>query len=93
MTFMLLMTMGREPGSRTLKRISFCPPPRDRISLIFSGSIWTKPVYRVRMEPNTATDTAAVMMVRMLLPSQTMSRGARADLGRLFNRTRKGSKI
>ena len=43
------------------------------------------------MDPNTATDTAATTMVRMLLPSHTIKRGARADFGRLFNRTRKGS--
>ena len=59
--------------------------------MICSVSIWEKPVYKVRMEPNTATDTAATTMVRMLLPSHTIKRGARADLGRLFNRTRKGS--
>ena len=43
------------------------------------------------MDPNTATDTAATMMVFILLPSHTMSRGARADLGRLFKSTRNGS--
>ena len=43
------------------------------------------------MEPNTATDTAATMIVFMLLPSHTMRRGARADFGRLFKSTRNGS--
>ena len=33
------------------------------------------------------------MIVFMLLPSHTMSSGARADFGRLFNMTRYGSRI
>lgn len=37
-------------------------------------------------------ETAAVTTIRIRLPSHTRSNGARADLGRLFKRTKKGSK-
>ena len=47
----------------------------------------------VRIEPNTATDTDAATMVCTWLPIQTISIGARADFGRLFNMTRYGSRI
>ena len=40
------------------------------------------------MVPKMATEMPAVMIVRMLAPSQTMSSGARADLGRLLSTTR-----
>ncbi len=42
-------------------------------------------------EPKTAMETAAVTTMRIRLPSHTRRRGARADFGRLFNRTKKGS--
>lgn len=37
-------------------------------------------------------ETAAVTTIRIRLPSHTRRRGARADFGRLFKRTKKGSK-
>ena len=45
------------------------------------------------MEPKTAMETAATIIVRMLLPSHTISTGARADFGRLLSMTRHGSRI
>ena len=45
------------------------------------------------MEPKTATEIPATIIVVVPVPSQTMNRGARADLGRLFNMTRYGSVI
>ena len=49
-------------------------------------------MYRVRIEPKRATETAAVTMVVVLFPSHTIKSGAKADLGRLFKRTKNGSK-
>ena len=40
-----------------------------------------------------ATDIPATMMVLLPVPSHTMRSGARADFGRLFSTTRKGSVI
>ena len=88
LTFMLLMITGTEAGRRIFRRISRFPPPKERISLISSWSVWEKLVYRVMTDPNTATETAATTMVFKLAPSHTMRRGAMADLGRLFNMTR-----
>ena len=50
-------------------------------------------MWSVRIEPKTATEMEATMIVRMLLPSQTMRIGARADFGRLLSMTRYGSRI
>jgi len=44
-------------------------------------------------EPKTATEIPATIMVFIPVPSHTMNRGARADLGRLFSTTRYGSRI
>ena len=54
----------------------------------YTHLVWVNPVYKVKIEPNTATETAARIIVCIWLPSQTISRGARADFGRLFNMTR-----
>ena len=75
-------------GRMTQRRISSLPPPRVRISFCMSGSTSRKLVYRLMMVPKMATEMPAVMIVRMLAPSQTMSSGARADLGRLLSTTR-----
>ena len=85
LTFMLLMRRGMEEGRRTLVRTAPFPPPRERTRRIRSGSVREKLVNRVMMEPNTATDTAEATMVLRLAPSHTMSRGARADFGRLLS--------
>lgn len=50
------------------------------------------PVYRLMMAPKMATEIPATMMVLMPVPSHTIRSGARADLGRLFNTTRYGSR-
>ena len=49
------------------------------MSLILSGSVDMKLVYRFRILPKTARDMAVMMMVFMLLPSHTMKMGAMAD--------------
>ena len=76
----------------SLHRICHLLPPRVRIRVIFSLSIPRKPVYRLIIMPNMATDTAVMIIALVLVPSHTMSIGARADLGRLFNTTIKGSR-
>ena len=40
------------------------------------------------MEPKTATEMPATIIVFEPVPSQTMSRGARADFGSAFRTTR-----
>lgn len=45
------------------------------------------------MDPNMATEIPATIMVLIPVPSHTMNKGARADLGRLFKTTRYGSSI
>lgn len=62
-------------------------PAKCLMSLILSGSISINPVYSVNIVPNTATDIADMMIVRILFPSHTISIGASADLGRLFRTT------
>ena len=44
------------------------------------------------MEPKTATEIPATMMVVIPVPNQTINNGARADFGKLFKITRYGSK-
>ena len=63
------------------------------MSLIFSESTSLNAVAIFRMLPNNATDIPATMIVVGVAPSHTIKRGARADFGRLFNTTRKGSVI
>ena len=62
-TFMLLMIRGTDEGISTFVRTSLFVPPRDCMSLILSWSVCMNPVCSVRMDPNTATDTAATIMV------------------------------
>ena len=85
---MLLIISGTDDGISTFMRTSFFVPPRDLISRILSGSVCVKPVCSVKMDPNTATDTAATMMVCIRFPIHTMSRGAIADFGRLLSITK-----
>ena len=64
-------------------------PPEGVDQLDLSpGPQWRKLAYRFKMLPKMATDMPATMMVVRLAPSQTIRRGARADLGRLFRTTR-----
>ena len=58
------------------------------ISFTFPGSTVTKLLYRLKMQPKIATDIPAVIIVILLAPSHTISRGASADFGRLFNTTK-----
>ena len=91
-TFMLLIMIFLEPGMISLHRICHLLPPRVRIRVIFSLSMPRKPVYRLIIMPNIATDTAVIIIALVLVPSHTISIGARTDLGRLFNTTMKGSR-
>ena len=68
-------------------------PPSAYMRRILSGSVSIKPVYIFMMVPNTATETAVTIMAFGLLPSHTISIGASADFGRLFNTIRNGSSI
>ena len=45
------------------------------------------------MQPKIATDIPATIIVVCVAPSQTISKGARADFGKLLRTTRKGSTI
>ena len=92
-TFILLIMMGMDEGTITFSNSSFLLPPRVRINLSFSLSTCKKPVQRLIMEPNTATDIPATIIVLLPVPSQTIISGARADLGREFSITRQGSVI
>ena len=88
LTFITLSSNGTEDGRIIFISFSFFPPPSVSISFSFSGSASPKPVYRFKIEPKIATDIPQTIIVRSLAPSHTISKGARADFGRLFNTTR-----
>ena len=92
-TLRMLRMEGRLSGRITLVRQSMRLPWSVFMSLILSGSVDMKLVYRFRILPKTARDMAVMMMVFMLLPSHTMKMGAMADFGRLFRMTKYGSRI
>ena len=77
----------------TLSNWSFLFPPSVVISFNFSLSTWIKPVYKLMIEPNMATEMPATIIVLLPVPSHTIIKGARADFGSEFKITRYGSMI
>ena len=90
-TFMLLIIVPIEAGSISFLRICMRLLPNAFISFSFSGSVSMKLVYTLMIVPNMATDTAVTIIALGLFPSHTISMGASADFGRLFNIIKKGS--
>ena len=93
LTFILLTIVFNDAGRISFVRIWKRLPPKVFISLILSGSVSAKLVYIFSIVPKIATDMAVTIIAFALLPSQTMSIGASADLGRLLRTTRYGSSM